>query len=375
MASTRPPAKVTPKATPNPSPSPAPKPSNTPSRVTANPAVTAAAAQSKAAAAQSKAAAEKRTATSATVTSAKTAKPASKSETKPTVTPSARGAATQAAFKAAEQLAKAKGTYGNVPNRITSAALQQAQKNFNATQNKINSIKSEAARDQQRAKENQARQQPGKTQKPSGSGGGGGGGGGGGTRRTPPKNPGVLVIRNPENPTTSTDPGGGTPTVDEEPTPETENIGAFSYSPPPSPPKQTLVPARDVVNFQSVPASVEAMEQVLFQQLSSFELVNMARRDTVEGLNPYYSVISNLSSIRKEYDPSQIIALQKPNQTLFDIYQINLYEKIPNDEYLLRNNISNFYYVDTNGDLIIELDNLLSDEIIEIEIATSGKIT
>ena len=168
MAPIRPPAKVTPKATPNPSPSPAPKPSNTPSRVTANPAVTAAAS-----AAQSKAAAAARAATSATVTSAKTAKPASKPETKPTVTPSARGAATQAAFKAAEQLVQAKGIYSKFPNQQTSINLQQAKKNHQSAQDARISpelarlINAEAARDRQRAKENQARQQPGKTQKPS----------------------------------------------------------------------------------------------------------------------------------------------------------------------------------------------------------------
>ena len=36
--------------------------------------------------------------------------------------------------------------------------------------------------------------------------------------------------------------------------------------------------------------------------------------------------------------------------------------------------LDNFYYIDTNGDLIIELDNMLSDEIVELEIAQGGTI-
>ena len=131
-------------------------------------------------------------------------------------------------------------------------------------------------------------------------------------------------------------------------------------------PSQTLMPGRDVVNFAEVVSSPEAMQQILFEELSSFELVNMARGDTVEGLNPYYSVISNLSSLRRQYNPSQIISLQTPIQTMFDIYQINLIDKIPDKE--------EFFSIDINGDFVIELDNMNDDEVVEIQIATSGKI-
>lgn len=190
----------------------------------------------------------------------------------------------------------------------------------------------------------------------------------------PNKNPGVLVIKNPD-----TGAGTGTtpPNFVPDPTPEPEvevsgGFGAGAYSTPA--PRQSLVPARDVVDFNTPPPSIEAMQQVLFEELSSFELVNMARRDTVEGLNPYYSVISNLSSIRTQYDPSKIISLQDSLQ-ITDIYQISLDSKIPNAAYLARNNITNFFYIDTNGDFVLELDNLLPDEFVEIQIASSGKIT
>lgn len=163
--------------------------------------------------------------------------------------------------------------------------------------------------------------------------------------------------------------------VDEEPEAEISGgFGAGAYSAATPAPRQSLVPARDVVDFNTPPPSIEAMQQVLFEELSSFELVNMARRDTVEGLNPYYSVISNLSSIRTQYDPSKIISLQDSLQ-ITDIYQIILDSKIPNAAYLARNNITNFFYIDTNGDFVLELDNLLPDEFVEIQIASSGKIT
>lgn len=141
-----------------------------------------------------------------------------------------------------------------------------------------------------------------------------------------------------------------------------------------SPPTQTLIAAKDVVDFTTPPASVDAMTQILFESLSSFELVNMARRDTIEGLNPYYTLISNLSSIRTEYSPSNIIGLQD-STSLLQEFQISLDSKIPSDQYLTRNNISNFFYIDSNGDFVIELDNMLEDEFVEIQMANSGKIT
>ena len=116
------------------------------------------------------------------------------------------------------------------------------------------------------------------------------------------------------------------------------------------------------------------MTNLLFEQVGGIELISMVRRDTVEGQNPYYTIISNLSNIKKEFDPTQIISRQKPNQSFFDIFAIDLNSKIPGEAYLSLNNIYNFYYIDTNGDLVIELDNMLPDEIIELEIARDGTI-
>ena len=133
-------------------------------------------------------------------------------------------------------------------------------------------------------------------------------------------------------------------------------------------------PSRDVVLFSENDVSIEGIQNLLFEQIGGIELISMVRRDTVEGQNPYYSIISNLSSIKREFDPTQIISRQRPNQSFFDIFSIDLDQKIPDDVYLSQNNLENFFYIDTNGDFIIELDNLSDDEIIELEIAQGGTI-
>ena len=134
------------------------------------------------------------------------------------------------------------------------------------------------------------------------------------------------------------------------------------------------LPGRDVVVFQKVDTSLENITALLFEEIGGLELLNISRRDTIEGQNAYYSIISNLSAIKNRFNPTSIIVGQRPNQSLFDIFTIDLNNRIPSTAYLQGNNLSNFYYIDTNGDLVIELENMNSDEIIEVEIATDGTI-
>ena len=151
---------------------------------------------------------------------------------------------------------------------------------------------------------------------------------------------------------------------------------AFSPSTYSAPaPALSLTPAKDVVNFQTQPASADALEQILFQQIGGHELVEMSRRDTIDGQSSAYTLISNLSTVTRELNPALIIGAQSPFRFDAERYQVNLDDKIPNTEYLTSNNLTSFFYIDTNGDLVIHLDNLEKDEEIEIEMANSGKIT
>jgi hypothetical protein len=56
---------------------------------------------------------------------------------------------------------------------------------------------------------------------------------------------------------------------------------------------------------------------MVFEKLGAVELTKFTRTDTVEGVNPYYNIVSNLSSIKKEFDPSNLIASQKSDTSLY----------------------------------------------------------
>ena len=113
------------------------------------------------------------------------------------------------------------------------------------------------------------------------------------------------------------------------------------------------------------------------------ELVKFERHDTIEGTNATYDIISNLSSIQKQFDPSNLISRQKVDRSYFDIFNIKLENKIPSDKYLRNNpktdgsgqvNLTDYVYIDSLGNLVIELVNMNFDEVVEVEIESGGTI-
>jgi hypothetical protein len=143
----------------------------------------------------------------------------------------------------------------------------------------------------------------------------------------------------------------------------------------PPAPGLVRVPERDVVSLASQDLDAETITNLLFENIGAVELTKFVRHDTVEGINAYYDIISNLSEIKRRFDPSELISIQKPESSNFDIYSIKLQDKLPDDEYLSRNNILDYVYFDTNnGDLIIEVVNLSESEIVEVQIDSGGTI-
>ena len=113
---------------------------------------------------------------------------------------------------------------------------------------------------------------------------------------------------------------------------------------------------------------------MVFEKLGAVELTKFTRTDTVEGNNPYYNIISNLSSIRKEFDPSNLISSQKSDTSLYNAFSIKLSTKIPDENYLEEKSLDDYIFIDNDGSLVIELINITPDELIEIEIDTNGTI-
>ena len=137
--------------------------------------------------------------------------------------------------------------------------------------------------------------------------------------------------------------------------------------------------------------SPEHIAKILFENVSAIELSISERHDTIEGINQKYSIISNLSEIRKKYDAEKQLSPMDKFKPLTSIYTINIEDKIPQEDYIelealdstyqyldennqLVTRKKGYYYIDTNGDLVIELINLEKNQEVEVYIDTNGTI-
>ena len=135
---------------------------------------------------------------------------------------------------------------------------------------------------------------------------------------------------------------------------------------------QVKTATKDIIIFDDEAIPVAIMQDLIFEDIGGQELINIARRDTVNGQKISYQPIKNLSSIEQEYNPNNIISLQATADKYFANFPIKLDDKIPETG---GGTGGDYVYIDTvTGNLVVEAVNLELDEQIEIQIARSGTI-
>jgi len=119
----------------------------------------------------------------------------------------------------------------------------------------------------------------------------------------------------------------------------------------------------DIVILDTETISPELLIQLEYENVSGTELINISRSDIIDGRQVVYSPIKNLSSLRRKYNPNNIIAISSNSQSIFSKYLIDLIERGITEPYF-----------DENGDLVVEIEEILDDEVIEVEVDVSGTI-
>lgn len=128
----------------------------------------------------------------------------------------------------------------------------------------------------------------------------------------------------------------------------------------------------DTVVFNDESFAEEFLIDILFEDVVGQELLTLARGETVNGQEVIYQPIKNLGLLQNIYNPNNILGLTETSASFFASFVINLNEKIPTKA---DPNTGKNYYVDpANGDIVIELVSLQSDEQVDFQIATSGTI-
>lgn len=126
--------------------------------------------------------------------------------------------------------------------------------------------------------------------------------------------------------------------------------------------KNVKVAPSDIIQWDDSNTSIALMQDLLFEDIGAVELANISRTDLIDGQQTIYSPIKNLSTVRREFNPNNII-LTSYNNDYFTRFGIDIFSKTIYDPYF-----------DDNGDLVIEIDGLVSGEEIEVEILSNGTI-
>lgn len=143
------------------------------------------------------------------------------------------------------------------------------------------------------------------------------------------------------------------------PTPVLPNFVAMG----PSTTKSVKVAPSDIIQFDDEAVEIALIQELLYEDIGATELVNISRADLIDGQEVIYAPIANLSVIRREYNPNNLIASSALSD-YFTRFGINLISRGMYEPYF-----------DTNGDLVIEVGTVNSGEEIQVQILSNGTIS
>jgi hypothetical protein len=117
------------------------------------------------------------------------------------------------------------------------------------------------------------------------------------------------------------------------------------------------------------PSLLEFLADLSFESLGGQELINISRHDLVNGQKTIYSLIKNLSSLRSQYNPLNIVALQGAADENFKSFAIRFEDYVlefglgPNGEVI---------YIDENGNIVINFINVPANQEVEVQLLKKG---
>lgn len=126
----------------------------------------------------------------------------------------------------------------------------------------------------------------------------------------------------------------------------------------------------DIMIGKDEAVPVEIMTNLIFEDIGGQEIINIARTDLVNGQKVVYQPIKNLSDINSQYNSNNIMSLENTSETVFNNFPIRLDTHVP--DYSLSDSPNVPVYIDTDGNLVIEVINMETGEQVEVEILNSG---
>lgn len=160
-----------------------------------------------------------------------------------------------------------------------------------------------------------------------------------------------------------------------QPIPQIPNSTASTAA---NPAVKVATPELIIAPKETVP--IEIMTDLVFEDIGGQELINIIRNDLINGQDVVYKPIKNLSSIFFQYNPQNVLALQKTSESYFKNFAIKLGDKIPEcgtgytlDENNLEVPNCKIVYSDpVDGSIVINVINMGTEEEVEVQILQQG---
>ena len=135
--------------------------------------------------------------------------------------------------------------------------------------------------------------------------------------------------------------------------------------PPPPPPgqkqtSQVKISSVNVVNRNYDATSVEQMERLYFQNVGGTEILSVTRHDTVGGEEVVFNNVDNLSELRSQFNPLNILMTTNLN-SLFSEYGVDIGQKI--------GALDETFSMNVDGGIDIQVFNVNRDEYVQVQIA------
>jgi hypothetical protein len=161
--------------------------------------------------------------------------------------------------------------------------------------------------------------------------------------------------------------GKGIPTVANQPSPNPENrkrIDAFKIADP------------QYILSTDPAATIEEMQNTLWQGIGGHEIISLARRDLVDGKNINYALISDLQQLFTEYNPKTIASIENASPLYFNSFGITFDSYLPSEADLAKIDplLQNPVTIGANNNITIYVSNIEDSYEIEVESLTSEKI-
>lgn len=129
----------------------------------------------------------------------------------------------------------------------------------------------------------------------------------------------------------------------------------------------------DLIIFNQDALPVDAMADLIFEDIGGHELINMLRHDTVKGKNVNHSLIANLAAVSKSYSSQNIIFTPGAINEFFKNFAIRLDVHQPETQSV---NQEDNIYIDKEifpGSLVVEVTSMEINEQVEIQVLESGQ--